>query len=86
MSATRKKQYYDEAGRLIIKPYRLRDLSQIFDVSESTLKRWFSTHQEALDKQGRQYFTVQQVQYMIAQFGLPQKLEIHIPVRLNNAA
>ncbi|MEP7374715.1 MAG: hypothetical protein ABI675_15070 [Chitinophagaceae bacterium] len=86
MGKHKTKQYYDEAGLLIIKPYRLKDLAAIFDVRENTLKRWMSVHKEELNKNGRQYYTVQQVQLMIEKFGLPQKLNTQIPIRLNHAA
>lgn len=86
MSKHKSKQHYDEAGLLIIKPYRLKDLAIIFDVKENTLKRWMSVYKDEMNRDGRQYYTVQQVRLMIEKFGLPQKLHVQIPVRLNQAA
>lgn len=67
------KEYFDAEGRLIIKPYRLKDLAAIFDVNVQTLKRWMRKHPELLEREGK-YLTISQVQRCIELFGLPQKL------------
>lgn len=67
------KEYFDAEGRLIIKPYRLKDLAAIFDVNVQTLKRWMRKEPELLEHEGK-YFTIHQVQLCIDLFGLPQKL------------
>jgi hypothetical protein len=79
------KQYFDEAGHFIIKPYRLKDLSAIFGVKENTLKRWMNQYAE-LEKKGRQHYTIIQVRLMIEKFGLPQKLCVAMPQQVENAA
>lgn len=86
MGKHKTKQYYDESGNLIIKPYRLKDLAAIFDIKENTLKSWMSAYKEELKKEGRQYYTVMQVKFMIEKFGLPQKIYVQLPIRLNHAA
>jgi hypothetical protein len=68
------KTYYDEQGNLIIKPYRMKDLAAIFDVNQQTLKRWMSKHPEKLGEKDGKYYSVHQVNYMIAVFGLPHKV------------
>ena len=79
------KNYYDEQGRLIIKPYRLKDLALIFDVNQLTLKRWMAGSEEQFDRKGRKYFTVQQVELMVEKFGLPKRLCIGFLPDTNNA-
>lgn len=79
------KEYYDEAGHFIIKPYRLKDLSAIFGVKENTLKRWMLAYPE-LEKKGRQHYTIIQVRLMIEKFGLPQKLSVVMPLPVGKAA
>jgi hypothetical protein len=68
------KAYYDEAGNLLVKPYRLKDLASIFDINVQTLKRWLSKYPELGQREGK-YYTVTQVQFCIEKFGLPQKLK-----------
>lgn len=85
MSTHKAKQYYDAAGHLLIKPYRLKDLSLIFDVRVNTLKKWMQPYQEQLNREGRHYYTVQQVQLMVEKFGLPHKI-INMPATTKQAA
>lgn len=73
MAAHIPKEYFDTEGRLIIKPYRLKDLAAIFDINVQTLKRWMLKHPELLEHEGK-YFTIHQVQHCIELFGLPQKI------------
>lgn len=80
------KNYYDEQGRLIIKPYRLKDLAIIFDVNQLTLKRWLAGSNELFDREGRKYFTVHQIELMIEKFGLPKKVYIGFLPDINEAA
>jgi hypothetical protein len=69
------KTYYDQNDKLIIKPYRLVDLSQIFDVNPKTFKRWLKNIEKEIGKPEGRFYSVNQVEYMIAQFGLPRKLD-----------
>ena len=70
------KQYFDEQGNFIIKPYRLKDLAAIFDVNVQTLKRWMRKYPAELAERDGKYFTANQVKFCIEKFGLPQKIAI----------
>jgi hypothetical protein len=72
------KRYYDEKGNLIIKPYRIIDLAAIFDVNRKTMRRWMSNFPGELGKRDGKYYSINQVEFMIAQFGLPKKLNTGI--------
>lgn len=72
------KKYFDDKGNLIIKPYRIIDLAAIFDVNRKTMKRWMSNFPNELGKREGKYFSINQVQFMIAQFGLPRRLNINV--------
>jgi hypothetical protein len=82
MAQHKTKEYYDAAGHLIIKPYRLKDLAIIFDVNQQTLKRWMSKHPEKLSEKDGKYYSVHQVKYMVEAFGLPYKV---VPLHTQNA-
>ena len=68
------KNYYDTKGNLIIKPYRIIDLAAIFDVNRKTMRRWMNNFPGELHKREGKYFSINQVEFMIAQFGLPKKI------------
>lgn len=72
------KVFYDERGKLIIKPYHLIDLAQIFDVNYRTFKRWIANIEKELGKPTGRFYSITQVEYMISQFGLPRKLDTSI--------
>jgi hypothetical protein len=81
-----KKQYYDEAGNLVLKPYRLVDLSQIFDVNVLTLKKWIAQYPQELGEKNGKYYSVNQVRFMAEKFGLPQKIPVQMFPGMQNAA
>lgn len=81
------KKYFDEKGKLIIKPYRIIDLAAIFDVNRKTMRRWMSNFPGELGKRDGKYFSINQVEFMIAQFGLPRRIDMTITEgQLNKAA
>ncbi|NCT73972.1 MAG: hypothetical protein GXC78_05535 [Chitinophagaceae bacterium] len=87
MATHKIKKFYDEDGNLIVKPYRLLDLAQIFDVNYRTFKRWVSNIEKEMGKPDGKYYSIKQVEYMIAQFGLPRKLNTAVAEEtLRNAA
>ncbi len=71
-----KKQYFDTDGDLFVKPYRLSDLSNIFDVNRKTMRKWMDKHPEELGKREGKYFSIRQVQFCLQQFGLPGKIVV----------
>jgi hypothetical protein len=74
MGIHKEKQYFDQAGNLNIKPYRLKDLAAIFDVAEGTLKQWMKKYPDQLGKKDGKYYSIRQVEFMIQEFGLPRKV------------
>jgi len=37
-----KRNYFDEEGCLLIKPYRIKDFAEIYDVSTKTIRKWIA--------------------------------------------
>jgi len=70
--STQAKKYYDEDGKLIIKPYFIKDLANIYDVSPRTIKRWIVKLEIGIDKNCSRYFTVQEVLLIIEKLGVPR--------------
>jgi len=75
-----KKQYFDEEGKLLIKPYRLKDLCAIYDMNYQTLNRWIKRHPQELSKRNGNYYSVDQVEFFIKQYGLPRKIIARVVV------
>lgn len=86
MAKHQPKQYFDSAGNLIIKPYRLIDLAAIFDINYKTMKRWMEKYPNELGKRDGKYYSIEQVTFCIEKFGLPQKIAIVIPINTKKAA
>jgi transposase-like protein len=73
------KEYYDGQGRLIIKPYLLKDLAAIFDVNHQTLKRWMNRFPQELSEKFGKHYSVKQVEFLLDKFGRPHKESIVLP-------
>lgn len=76
MIRTIKKNYFDSEGRLIIKPYRLKDLAAIYDVCTRTMRRWINKLTPEIGPKKVKYFTIEQVTAIVNAVGVPQKLEL----------
>lgn len=70
-----KRNFFDEEGHLLIKPYRIKDLAEIYDVSTKTVRKWVA-NKAGVEKTKSQYFTVNDVTKIVAAIGLPQKINI----------
>jgi hypothetical protein len=68
------KQYFDEQGNLIIRPYRLTDLAAIYAISRHTIRRWINEKAAAYGTKTKKYFSVEQVQGIVNALGIPQKI------------
>lgn len=79
------KQYFDQDGNLIIKPYRLIDLAAIFDVNTKTMRKWMDKYPEDLGKWEGKYFSIRQVRFCLEIFGLPGKVIILHPTAVKAA-
>ena len=71
------KVYFDEDGKLILKPYRLKDLAVIFDMNVQTLKKWVDEYPE-MQRKARRHYSIKQVEFLISKIGLPQKLVLQM--------
>lgn len=70
-----KRAYFDEEGCLLIKPYRIKDLAEIYDVSSKTIRKWIAKV-PGVEKKDSQYFTVHDVAKIVNAIGLPQKIAV----------
>ncbi len=68
------RRYFDEEGRLIIKPYYLRDLAAIYEVNYQTMRRWLDNFPQELGKKDGKRYSIFQVEFIVAQFGLPRRI------------
>lgn len=75
------KTYYDEQGNLIIRPYRMKDLAAIYDVSTRTMRRWIDAKAPEHGKKTKMYFTIEQVKGITNAIGVPQKISLVIPMQ-----
>ncbi len=77
-----KKKYFDDNGHLIIRPYRLKDLAIIYDVSTRTVRRWIDEKlSKGVGHKSRKYFSIEQVMAIVAVLGMPQKICVVIPMQ-----
>ncbi len=76
-----KKNYFDDEGNLIIRPYRLKDLVAIYGVCRHTLRKWINAKAPEYGSKDRKYFTVDQARGIVTALGAPQKLVTIIPIQ-----
>lgn len=68
------RNYFDDEGNLLIKPYRVKDLAAIYDVSNKTIRKWIAASAPTVIKRDGQYFSVNDVTKIVHSIGLPQKI------------
>jgi hypothetical protein len=68
-----KRNYYDDEGNLLIKPYRLKDLAEIYGVCNRTMKKWITN--AAPEVRRSQFYSIPNVTIIVEALGLPQKFE-----------
>jgi hypothetical protein len=68
-------RYYDQDGRLIIKPYRMKDLAAIYGVDVRTVRRWMNKLIPAIVRKQAKYFAVHEVTAIIEALGVPKKAD-----------
>jgi hypothetical protein len=69
-----KRNYYDEDGNLFVKPYRLKDLAEIYGVSNKVLKKWITNAVPDAQRKGGLFFSIRDVEAIINVLGLPKKI------------
>jgi hypothetical protein len=68
------KPYFDEAGNLYIRPYRLKDLAAIYGMSNRTLRKSMNENEILIGRKCCKYFSVEQVSSIVKALGFPYKL------------
>lgn len=71
-----KRNYYTAEGNLIIKPYQLHHLAEIYDVHPRTVRRWIDKLVPQIGKKKVKYFTIDEVVAIVNAIGLPQIIEL----------
>ena len=71
-----KRNYYTAEGNLIIKPYQLQHLGEIYDVHPRTVRRWIDKLVPQIGKKKVKYFTIEEVKLIVNAIGLPQIVEL----------
>lgn len=70
-----KRSYYDDEDNLLIKPYRLKDLAEIYGVCNRTMKNWITNAAPLAKRNRSQFFPIPDVKMIVEALGLPQKIE-----------
>ena len=70
-----KRNYYDDEGHLLIKPYRLKDLAEIYGVCNRTMKKWITGAAPEVQRNRSQFYSIPNVTIIVGALGLPQKIE-----------
>ena len=71
-----KRNYYTAEGNLIIKPYQLHHLAEIYDVHPRTVRRWIDKLAPQIGRKKVKYFTIEEVVIIVNAIGLPQIIEL----------
>lgn len=71
-----KRNYYDEEGNLLIKPYRLKDLAEIYGVSNKVLKKWIANEIPNAQRKDGLFYSIRDVETIINVLGLPKKIAL----------
>ncbi len=59
-----------------IKPYSTLELSRIYGISYSTMKRWLKRIKERIGKKVGHYFSVKQIEVIVDEFGCPKTINL----------
>lgn len=71
-----KRNYFNVDGNLIIKPYQLQHLGEIYEVHPRTVRRWIDKLVPQIGKKKVKYFTIEEVILIVNAIGLPQIIEL----------
>jgi len=63
------------SNRIEIKPYSLTELSQIYGVTNRTMKNWITRHDAAVGEKIGRLYTALQIKIIFEKLGLPGKAE-----------
>ncbi len=71
-----KKNYFSGEGNLIIKPYQLKDLGEIYGVHPRTIRRWIDKLLPQIGNKKVKYFTIEEVTKIVTAIGFPHTIEL----------
>ncbi|MBS1637577.1 MAG: hypothetical protein JST26_16800 [Bacteroidetes bacterium] len=71
-------------NQIMIKPYSTRELSELFGISEKTLRTWIVPIKDKIGIKRGRFYNVNQTQIMFKQFGLPFEKSISSQLFPNN--
>jgi hypothetical protein len=71
-----KRNYFNAEGNLIIKPYQLQHLGEIYEVHPRTVRRWIDKLAPQIGRKKVKYFTIEEVVIIVNAIGLPQIIEL----------
>lgn len=61
---------------IMVKPYSISELSQLYGVSVKTFKKWLHPIKRKVGTKHGRFYTVKQIQTLFQHFGLPYPIEI----------
>ena len=70
-----KRNFYDDEGGFIIKPYRLKDLAEIYGVCNKTMKKWITNAAPEATRNRSQFYPISAIASIVDALGLPQRIE-----------
>ena len=62
-------------GQIMVKPYTLSELSNIYGVDWRTVKIWIEPYKEEIGTRRGRYYTIPQVRFIFDKLGLPSLFE-----------
>ena len=63
----------DPRNKYPIKPYSLKELSAMYNVSKNTFKKWLKPITEEIGTKQGYYFTIRQVEIIFKHLGVPEE-------------
>jgi transposase-like protein len=54
-----------------VKPYTVKELSNMYGISDKTLRKWLKPFEESIGMKNGHYFTTLQVQIIFSKLGVP---------------
>jgi len=63
-----------KSNGLLIKPYNIKELAEIYNMSSRTMTNWLTEHKEAIGKKIGRYYSAKQVKTIFEKLGLPGEI------------
>jgi len=61
--------------KFILRPYSLKELSDLYGVCTKTFKKWIAPFTESIGEKRSRFYTVNQVKTIVEKLGLPDIIE-----------